>query len=374
MANLSDLVRQIETELARGEHGPAQSRFMPVRQLATRYGVSLVTAHRVVQQLKQRGLLVADSTNPPWVSPQAVRPSAGSEPKRLGMVITNIASPFFSRLCRHAQQAAAALGYQMLVAGTQYDFQRERRAIESFIEIGVDGLLIVPGVDDACPGYYRELIDRGARLALVSRQVEQVPADFVIADSFAGSAAVAGHLLSMGYDSFGYIGFGPRLKRDARQSGFRSALVEAGVTLEAGLVAQGEGGGIEHGYRAMGRLMRAKPRPRAVFAFHDLLAIGALRYCHEHGIDVPGDVALAGFDDLPESQVTSPPLTTVSYPIESMARLAVQCLTETDSARRNRPSHRILLEPHLVVRRSSDPAAPLTAPAGQSTHEGYETL
>jgi len=334
---------------------------MTVRQLATRYGISLVTAQRVIQRLKQRGLLIGDSTNPALISPRACRAEAASDvpqPRRLGMVITNIANPFFSRLCRHVQLAAAARGYQLLMAASQYEFAREKKAVESFLEIGVEGLLVVPGLDDACVKLYRQLIDRGLRLVFVSRHLENVAADFVAADSFAASAAVAGHLLSRDYDSFGYIGFGTRLKRDARLRGFRSALLEEGITLDPQRVVTGEGGGVEHGYRAMSRLMRGRNRPRAIFAFHDLLAIGALRYCHEHGMAVPEKVAIAGFDNLPESRVTSPPLTTVAYPIESMARLALQCLVEDRGpGAAPRPSHRILLEPHLVIRRSTDPAA-----------------
>ncbi len=378
MARSQQIAQQIQAELTRGQHGVAYDRFMTVRQLAARYGLSLVTAQKVVKRLKEKGLLIADSTNPALVSPTACRPVQDSDsrrPRRLGMVITNIANPFFSRLCRHVQQAATEHGYQVLMAGSQYDFQREEKAVESFLEIGVDGLLIVPGLDDACAQLYRRLIERGLRLVFVSRQVEAVAADFVVADSFAGSAAVAGHLLSMGYESFGYIGFASRLRRDARLSGFRSALMEEGVELDVEQTVSGEGGGVEHGYSAMARLMRGKSRPRAVFAFHDLLAIGALQYCQKHRIAVPEEVAIAGFDNLPQSQVTSPPLTTVSYPVESMARLAVQCLIE-DRAGWSQPcpSHRILLEPHLAVRSSTDPHAPEPEPSSAAGAESYEVL
>jgi len=370
------VAQQLAGELRGGRHGPSGERFLTVRQVATRYEVSLVTAQRIVQLLKRQGLLIGDSTHPAIISPRAVGAApaaAAGAPRRLGMVITNIASPFFSRLCRQVQSAAAAQGYQVLTAGSHYDFQREKKALEGFLEIGVEGLLIVPGLEEACSDLYRTLVDRGVRLVFVSRQVEGVPADFVVADSFAGSAALAGHLMSMDYRSFGYIGFGPRLKRDARIRGFRSALSEEGLTLDPQRIASGEGGGVEHGYRAMGKLLRGRRRPRAVFAFHDLLAIGALQYCQEHGIRVPDEVAIAGFDDLPESQVTSPPLTTVGYPIESMARLAVQCVLET----RNPPGadvpHRILLEPQVIVRRSTDPAATLPA-ASACEPELYEML
>ena len=373
MARSETIARQLEAEIRQGRHGRPYDRFMTVRQLAARLRISPVTAQKVFKRLKDAGLLVADSTNPSIISPAAVAPARDTKaagPHRLGVVITRIASPFFSSLCRHVQHAAGDRGYQVLVAASEYDFARERRAVEGFLEIGVEGLLVVPGLDEACVGLYRELAER-VPLVFLSRRPERVAADFVMADSFVGGAEVAGHLLSMGYATPAYIGFSRRLKHDVRLSGFRSALAEQDVTLPAERIVSDEGGTVAHGYRAMGRLMKLRPRPRAVFAFHDLLAIGALQYCQKHGIAVPEQVAIAGFDNLPQSQVTSPPLTTVAYPVEAMARLAVQCLADRVRDPSRSTASRVLLEPHLVVRQSTDPAARETEPsaAGADTYE-----
>lgn len=383
MTRVDKVTQQIRTELGSGQHGGVRDRFMTVRQVASRYGISLVTAQRTIGRLKEDGLLIGDSTNRSLISQQAVGPDCKAshnadegQPRRLGMIVTNIASPFFSRLCRHVQHTASMAGYQVLTADSQYDFHREEKAIASFLQIGVDGLLIVPGLDDACKQLYRRLVDKNVRLVLVSRRLEGVTTDFVMANSFGGGAAVATHLLQMGYDSFGYIRFGDRLKRDERLGGFRSALMEEEVALNAKHIVSAEGATIEHGRLAMAGLVRGRARPRAVFAYNDLLAIGALRYCQEHGISVPDEVAIAGFDNLPESHVTSPPMTTVGYPVESMARLAVQCLIENRAqGPMSRINHRILLEPHLIVRRSTDPAASLQEPAaivaGSPHHEVF---
>jgi LacI family transcriptional regulator len=372
MARWESIVRQLETEIHQGRHGRPYERFMTVRQLAARFSVSPVTAQKVVKSLKDEGLLVSDSTNPAMISPSAAPKAESGSPGRLGMVITRIASPFFSSLCRQVQQMAAARGLQVLVASSEYDFARERRAVESFLEIGVQGLLVVPGLDEACFDYYRALVER-TPMVFVSRRLEGVPADFVVADNFVAGAAVAGHFLSMGYTSLAYIGFGERLKRDVRLSGFRSALAEQDVTLEPERVVCDEGGTVQHGYRAMSRLMKLRPRPRAVFAFSDLLAIGALQYCQKHGINVPEQVAIAGFDNLPQSQVTSPPLTTIAYPVEAMARLSVQCLADRVTTSASHAPSRILLEPHLVVRRSSDPNAAEPEPVGTGL-ESFEMI
>ena len=362
MAKFKEVTEQVIIEIASGAYGAAGDRFMTVRELAKRFAVSLATAQKVVTRLKEQGVLVPNSaTSPARIGPGAVPHHVGqlrdAAPRRLGLIVTDITNPFFSRVCRCIQSVAGERGFQILVASSESDFAREQRLIEGFLEIGVEGLLICPGLDEACAGLYRTLIDRGVRVSFISRRVEGVEADFVVAHNFVGGAAVAGHLLSLGYESFGYIGFGPRLKRDERLQGFRSGLEEEGVELAADQVADGDGRDIVHGYRAVERLFARASRPRALFAFNDLLAIGALQYCQERGIAVPGEVAIAGFDNLPQCRVTSPPLTSVAYPVQSIARLAVQNLVDRIEGATERPPHRILLEPHLVVRQSTDPQA-----------------
>ncbi len=375
MAKFEQIARSIAAEIRAGEYGNVSDPFLTVRQLAERCGVSLATAQKAVKRLKEEGLLTGDSTRSARIGAAATKRVRGDvAPRRLGLVVTDITNPFFGRVCRDIQRVAGELGYQVLTASSESDFERERQVIEGFLEIGVEGLLICPGLDEACSTLYRTLLDRGVRLSFVSRRAEGVEADFVVAHNFVGGGLVAGHFLSMGHETYGYIGFGTRLKRDERLHGFRSALLEEGMELPVDRIAGGDGRDISHGRRAMEQLMESKGRPRAVFAFNDLLAIGALQHCQEHGIAVPGDVAIAGFDNLPESRVTSPPLTTVAYPVQSIARLAVQNIVDRIEGAGNRPPNRILLEPHLVVRQSTDSqaseSAARTASTGEASNRG----
>ena len=378
MIKSEQIAREIGAEIRAGQHGGPSDRFLTVRQLAQRFEVSLATAQKAVKQLKEEGLLTADSTRSARIGAAAFsravsRERNGAAPRRLGLVVTDITNPFFSRVCRGVQRAAGDCGYQVLTASSESDFQRERQVIEGFLEIGVEGLLICPGLDEACSVFYRGLIDQGVKISFVSRRAEGVEADFVVAHNFAGGALAAGHFLSMGYDSFGYIGFGPRLRRDERLQGFRSALLEEGVELGPDRIAGDDGRDIVNGRRGMRRLMDNPRRPRAVFAFNDLLAIGALQFCREEGIAVPGEVAVAGFDNLPESRVTSPPLTSVAYPVQSISRLAVQSIIDRIEGTGDRPPSRILLEPHLVIRQSTDPNAKTSGSLMGSQEEESET-
>ncbi|MHB8902780.1 MAG: LacI family DNA-binding transcriptional regulator [Thermoguttaceae bacterium] len=372
MAKFEQIARTIAAEIRTGEHGAAGDLFLTVRQVAQQYGVSLATAQKTLGRLKEEGLLRGDSTRSARIGAAASwsaapRAARGASPCRLGLVVTDITNPFFSRISREVQRAAADLGYQVLMAGSDSNFERERQVIEGFLEIGVEGLLICPGLEEACSAFYRKLIETGVRMTFVSRRAEGVDADFVVAHNFVGGALVAGHFLTMGYRSFGYIGFGPRLKRDERLQGFRSALVEEGVELAADRITGRDGRDIAHGYHAMEQLTAGGEAPRAVFAYNDLLAIGALHYCLEYGMSVPGQVAIAGFDNLPESRVTCPPLTSVAYPVQSIARLAVQSLVDRIEGGGDRSLNRILLEPHLMVRRSTDPGAAETGPEARSS-------
>ncbi len=360
-----------------GRHGGSGDRFMTVRKLARRFDVSLTTAHKVTKRLKAEGLLVGDSTNPAVISSKVARHIATADkgaPCRLGLLVTNITSPFFGSLCRHVQRAALELDYQVLVASSGYDFQREQQAINSFLEIGAEGILICPGLADECADLYRSLMKRGIRIVFASRRVSGIEADSVVAHDFAGGALVAGHFLSLGYNSLGYLAFGGQLKRDSRLSGFRSMLLEEGIELPERLMADADGWDIKCGYRAMTQLMERANRPRAVFAFNDLLAIGAMHYCRDHDMAVPQQVAIAGFDNLPESQVTSPTLTTIDYPVESMARVAVQSLIDRIREPGERPPHHILLEPHLVVRESTDPRAERFQESPRSSGTSHEII
>ncbi|MBN2291240.1 MAG: substrate-binding domain-containing protein [Pirellulales bacterium] len=360
MAKFVDIADQITLDIRRGRFGKPGDRFLTVRALAEKMSVSLVTAQKIVVRMRDSGVLVGDENSPTRVGLMAGidSPGNGSNGNRpIALVLPDLTNPFFSRLSRYVQRTAAEQRRSVLMAGTESKFEREREVIQGFLDLGIDGLLLCAGLDESCGAFYRELQSQGVTLVFVSRQPEHVEADFVVPHNLMGGVAVASHFVESGFSNAGYLGFGPRLRRDSRLTGFRAELLEFGIELPTEWIANDNGRGIENGYRAMQRLMAGKNHPRAVFALNDLLAIGAMQYCQDHGIDVPGEIAIAGFDDLPESRVTAPPLTTVAYPIEATAQIAVQCLLNRITAEEPFAARRILLEPRLVVRGSTDPQA-----------------
>jgi len=141
MARFEEIADRLASEILAGRHGGLYSRFMPVRELARRFSVSLTTAHKVVTRLKSDGLLIGDSTNPPQISPEVARRIAAADkktPRRLGVLVSDLTNPFFSQLCGHVQRIAMTMDYQLLPASSGYDLQREQKAIRGFLEIGVE--------------------------------------------------------------------------------------------------------------------------------------------------------------------------------------------------------------------------------------------
>lgn len=174
-------------------------------------------------------------------------------------------------------------------------------------------------------------------------------------DSEEGAYQLGRLLVSLGHQKFAIVAgpLGVSTSED-RVAGFRRALAEAGFATDIpvlhGHLTQ------ESGHAMTCRVVSATPRPTAVFATNNFLAIGALHALHEMGVRVPEDVALVGFDDLPPDLVTFPFLTVAAQPAYEMGRKAVELLLERLDGKSEQPFQEVLLISELIIRRSSGDA------------------
>ncbi|TDD27831.1 LacI family transcriptional regulator [Kribbella turkmenica] len=178
----------------------------------------------------------------------------------------------------------------------------------------------------------------------------------VSAAHHSGARQVTAHLTSLGHTRIGVIA-GPRewLAADARLSGHAAALADVGILPEPVLVRHVEPT-TAHGYRAATKLLDLDPRPTALVAFNDKAAVGAVQAAAERGLSIPGEVSIAGFDDIDLSRATTPQLTTVRQPLQEMGRMAVSLLTRLLDRHALEALH-VELATELVVRESTGPAA-----------------
>ncbi|MGD8624172.1 MAG: LacI family DNA-binding transcriptional regulator [Anaerolineae bacterium] len=323
--------------------------------VAREAGVSLMTVSRVVndkddvsQATRQRVLQVIDRLG--------YRPSGiarGLATKRtgtLGLVVPDVANPFFSELARGAESIAYAAGYNVFLCNTEEDPARELRVLQSLEEKRIDGLVLCSSrlERDAL----RRAVSHFAAVVLVNRPLDEPGVSKVFVDDVAGGLAVTRHLLAAGHRRIGFLA-GPAASFSGRRrlQGYRAALSEAGLTYRAEWLRHGAPSA-EGGHRAARQLLADSSDLTALFCYNDLVAVGALQACAELDRRVPDDLAIVGFDDIPFAALVTPPLTTCRVPRHELGARAVRLLLDRFRGEAD-GDREVVLRPELVVRASA---------------------
>lgn len=242
----------------------------------------------------------------------------------VGLVLPDIANPFFPLVARGASDVARQRGYTVVLANSDGDPEIEADAARALLGQRVDGVIVAPA-GERTAGLDR-LAGGGLPVVLLDRPIAGVDLDCVCADNRGGAALVARHLFELGHRRFGFIS-GPAGVASAadRRYGFASTAEELGAELRAEWVADGDFQ-LLSGFRAMQRILSEPVRPSAVACANDLMALGALRALRLAGLRAPEDMAVVGYDDIPMAAMADPALTTVSQPAYRMGAVAMERL------------------------------------------------
>jgi LacI family transcriptional regulator len=271
------------------------------------------------------------------------------------LIMPDMTNPFFTSLAQGVETAAREAGVSLLLANTDEREDEEQRLVPMLLQRQVDGLLIIPA--GTCDDTARLCRERGVPLVVVDRRPQTPGLDVVRADAEGGSKELGRLLVGLGHRHAATL-TGPSSVPTAndRAAGFGEAFVAAGLTAPP----------IRHGTFSIdgGRdmtlsVMQDQPRPTALFATNNFIAIGVLHGLEQLGIRVPEDVAVVGLDDLPQAMVTFPFLTVAAQPAVEVGRRAVSLLLDR-IAEPDGPPQEVLLPTEVVIRRSSgDPVAAL---------------
>lgn len=303
------------------------------------------------------------------------RPHAGARSLRtertnaLGLVISDVANPFFAELAGEIQRSAAAAGYSLVLWNSDEDPARQDACLSSLLAGSqVDGVMLVP-VAAMTPGILAAGA-AGARLVLVDRPVAvtgrgsavaHLAACPVVRSSAAAALADSAELLTrLGHRRVGIIA--PPLETQVgreRRDLLRGALMARGVNRGDVAVVAGDFRQ-DSGQRAVGELLARRHPPTAVFAADGPMAIGAMKGLRRAGLRIPYDISVIGFDDAPWFELFDPPLTTVAQPVAQLAAAAVRAMLALLSGQ---PPLSASL-PCRLVRRSSCGVAPAGAGTG----------
>ncbi|MER6947906.1 LacI family DNA-binding transcriptional regulator [Nonomuraea sp. NPDC000554] len=319
-----------------------------LQDVATAAGVSLATASRVLNGTARvredlRGRVEAAASRLAYTPNAHAQALARASNETVGVICHDVSDPYFSGIARGVMRAAADRDLLVMLASTFRDSAREIAYVSMLRAQRARAILLIgSGFEDrrwerAMDVELRPYLNAGGRVAVVSRH-RSLRVDTVLPENREGAAALAGALLALGHRRFAILSGPARLSTVVdRVGGFRDALTAAG--LEAAEVVEGAFTR-EGGYEAARTLLARGLTATCLFATTDVMAVGALAALREHGLSVPGDVSLAGFDDIPVVRDLTPPLTTVALPLEQMGERVI-ALALRDGPRSRRRIERV---------------------------------
>lgn len=260
----------------------------------------------------------------------------------IGVLVADLHDPFFADVIDGVDQRATEADYRSLLNTGARSARRELAAVDTFLQLRVDGLILVGSLLEA---KHIATIAESVPVVLASRATRLASVDCIVTDDKAGAIMATDHLISLGHRAIAHISGGPGAGARQRRVGYEAAMRAAGLQSQI-RVAAGDFTE-EAGARAASRLLRTKAT--AVFAANDFSAIGAMSRFEERGRKVPDDISLIGYDNSSLSHLGHIDLTTIDQPRAAMGSLAVELLLERMIDRRDEP-RRITLAPSLVVR------------------------
>src|SRR5664280_1408394 len=339
-----------------------RARPVTMRDIATATGVSRSTVSRILSDAPLTVPIAAGTRERVLAAARAVgyRPNPfaralhGAPMMLLGAIVRDITDPFFAGAIEAVSVEARARGYN-IVLGHAHAEATEAHALAAMLEARqCDAILLLGDMGDQ-PRLLDDLRDTHVPVVALwqGSELDLIPG--VSVDNRGGIATAMAHLGSLGHRRIAFVG--GRLLGDIRerQEAYTEALTELLGEVPPGYVQQvantpGDG---EEAFRA---LMRLSPRPTAVVASTDVLAIGILRGALVLGIRVPDDLSVVGFDDIPMAAYTVPALTTVRMPMAEMAAAAIRFVIDEDGASAEDAGLALVFRPSLIVRGSSGPA------------------
>ncbi len=329
-----------------------------IHDVADDAGVSAMTVSRVINESPR----VSDETRRRvqmsiaklgYVPNRLARSLIQRKTGALGVIVPDVANPFFTLIVRGVERVAWRAGYHVILCDTQGDQERERGYLEDMVSFQVEGVLIAP-VGDASKQNLGLLKRNTVPFVLIDRSVAGLDGDLVQGDSVAGARQLVQHLIDLGHTRIGMITEEPEVStaRD-RLQGYRDALLANGIPFDTELIATSST--IEPGVARDSTLQLfdlADP-PTAIFSVNNIAVVGVIDAARERELAIPGDLALVCFDDIEHVSRIYPFLTVMAQPAETFGTIATQLLLDRLGSRIPPRRRTVVLPAEFIVRKSS---------------------
>ncbi len=308
-------------------------RRVSIKDIAEAAGVSAPTVSRALQNRgrvseRTRQQILAIAKEMGYTPSLVARGLVTQHSRSVGLVVTSFADPFHSEVTQGVEEEATRHNYSIFLGGTAEDPDQELKIVRTLLGHQVDGIIVS---SSRVGNRYAELLQAsGVPLILINTHVEGENIHSVYHDDYAGSRLICEHLIQRGYQRIAYMGnHMGGCTNVARRQGWLDT-VDRAPEVTALPCYDAPVGGLEGGVRAAQQLLRWRASrhglPDAAAFYNDIMAIGAIAVLTEHGVRIPREIAIAGFDDIDVAAYTIPPLTTLQQPRRQMGREAMRRL------------------------------------------------
>lgn len=329
-----------------------------IRDLALKLNISISTVSRALRgaqeinaETKKAVLELAEKLNyEPNLIAQSLRKS---KTNTIGIIVPEIANPFFSTSISGIQEVASKEGYNIMICQSNESYNTEVANVRTLMNSRVDGLLMSLSRETKDFGHIIQLHKKGVPFVLFDRIFEDIDASKVIVDDRDGAFKAVEHLILQGRKRIAHLAGPENLQiSNNRIKGYRDALDKHGLAIDDTLVIHCNA--LKDAAAAETKKLLDMPNPPdAIFTFNDPMAIISFQVIKEMGLKIPEDVALVGFTDEPVSSLLEPSLTTISQPAMEMGRIATELLLNMMKNPGAYVPETRILKTELIIRQSS---------------------
>ncbi|MBI5032709.1 MAG: LacI family DNA-binding transcriptional regulator [Chloroflexi bacterium] len=326
-----------------------------IRDVAKRAGVSAITVSRVINNSGAVNSATRERVNQAieelgYVPNTLAKSFRSKQTSLIALVLSDITNPFWTTIARGVEDTAEKNGFHVILCNTDENPEKEANYINVLLQRRVDGIIIASTINDK--NRFLMLKRHALPCVLLDRRVDGFKCDTVVSDGREGARKMTEHLIRRGYHRIAIVAGPPTISTaQERVEGYCQALRENQVPIDEGLIVRGSYRQ-DNGYESVKQLLKSDPRPQAIFAGNNFIAVGALHAIRELGLRIPEDVALAGFDDIPQGTLISPALTVVSQRAYEMGVAAAQSLITRLSGKYRGKAREIVLATDIIIRES----------------------
>ena len=327
-----------------------------IKEIAREAGVSIATvsnvinkSYKVTEKTKKRvGDIIQKYNYRINIGASSLRSKVS---KLIGVIVPEISNPFFSKLNDEIEKYASEIGYSIVICNNNYDYKKDIEHIEILVSRNVDGLIMVPSMEDK--KVIMPAIQSNIPVVLINRKIEQRNCDAVVLDAYKADLDLVDYLTSLGHKKILYMNAEPELfVSQIRLKGYADGLKKSGLVLKKELIIQADGFKYSDGYDFIKKILELKDRPTAILAYNDMLAIGLLKAFLEAGYKIPEDYSILGFDNINIDDYLAVKLTSVAIGLKAIAKQAVDILMER-IRNKNIPQKLIFLSISIIKRDSA---------------------